>query len=64
MGWNSWNRFACTVDEKLIRETADAMVASGMRDAGYQYVNIDDCWQGSATSSGSSNPCEALSRPG
>jgi len=46
MGWNSWNRFACTVDEKLIRETADAMVASGMRDAGYQYVNIDDCWQG------------------
>jgi alpha-galactosidase len=46
MGWNSWNRFACTVDERLIRETADIMVSSGMKKAGYQYVNIDDCWQG------------------
>ncbi len=46
MGWNSWNHFGCDVDEELIRETADAMVASGMRDAGYLYVNIDDCWHG------------------
>jgi alpha-galactosidase len=46
MGWNSWNRFGCDVNEELVRETADAMVASGMRDAGYLYVNIDDCWQG------------------
>jgi len=46
MGWNSWNRFACDVDERLIRETADAMVSSGMKDAGYRYVIIDDCWQG------------------
>jgi len=45
MGWNSWNKFACDVSEQLIRETADAMVASGMKDAGYQYVVIDDCWQ-------------------
>ncbi len=45
MGWNSWNRFGCDVSEKLIKSTADAMVASGMRDAGYQYVVIDDCWQ-------------------
>ena len=45
MGWNSWNKFACNVDEKLIRGTADALVASGMRDAGYQYLVIDDCWQ-------------------
>jgi alpha-galactosidase len=45
MGWNSWNKFACDVSEKLIRETADAMVASGMKDAGYKYVVIDDCWQ-------------------
>lgn len=45
MGWNSWNKFACNVSEKLIRETADAMVASGMKDAGYEYVVIDDCWQ-------------------
>ena len=47
MGWNSWNRFSCNIDETLIMEIADAMVASGMRDAGYEYVNIDDCWQAS-----------------
>ena len=46
MGWNSWNTFACDIDEKLIRETAEAMVASGMKDAGYEYVNLDDCWHG------------------
>jgi alpha-galactosidase len=45
MGWNSWNKFACNVSEDLIRQMADAMVASGMKDAGYQYVVIDDCWQ-------------------
>ncbi|BAZ19831.1 alpha-galactosidase A [Kalymmatonema gypsitolerans NIES-4073] len=46
MGWNSWNKFGCEkINEKLIRETADAMVSSGMRDAGYQYLVIDDCWQ-------------------
>ena len=45
MGWNSWNHFGCDVSAQLIRETADALVASGMRDAGYQYVVIDDCWQ-------------------
>jgi alpha-galactosidase len=45
MGWNSWNKFQCNVDENLIRQTADAMVSSGMKDAGYQYVVIDDCWQ-------------------
>ena len=52
MGWNSWNKFACNVDEKLIHETADAMAASGMKDAGYQYVVIDDCWQVSRDKSG------------
>lgn len=45
MGWNSWNRFGCGVNEQLIKEMADALVSSGMRDAGYEYVNIDDCWQ-------------------
>jgi alpha-galactosidase len=45
MGWNSWNKFACNVSEELIRETADAMVRSGMKAAGYQYIVIDDCWQ-------------------
>ncbi|HEX6352206.1 NPCBM/NEW2 domain-containing protein [Actinophytocola sp.] len=44
MGWNSWNKFHCDIDEELIRETADAMVSSGMKAAGYEYVNIDDCW--------------------
>lgn len=44
MGWNSWNSFHCDVSAKLVEETADAMVASGMKAAGYVYVNIDDCW--------------------
>ena len=43
MGWNSWNKFACNVSEDLIKGMADAMVKSGMKDAGYQYVNVDDC---------------------
>ncbi len=45
MGWNSWNQFGCRVNEQLIREMADAMASSGMKDAGYEYVVIDDCWQ-------------------
>ncbi len=45
MGWNSWNRFQTNVDERLIRETAEAMVETGMRDAGYRYVVIDDGWE-------------------
>lgn len=45
MGWNSWNKFACNVSAKLLMETADAMEASGMRDAGYEYIVVDDCWQ-------------------
>jgi alpha-galactosidase len=45
MGWNSWNHFGCNVSDSLIRGTADAMVTSGMRDVGYKYVVIDDCWQ-------------------
>ncbi|XP_068640210.1 alpha-galactosidase-like [Aristolochia californica] len=44
MGWNSWNRFHCNIDEKLIRETADAMVSTGLAAVGYQYINLDDCW--------------------
>ncbi len=46
MGWNSWNLFAGKVDDQTVRTIADAMVSSGMRDAGYIYVNIDDTWQG------------------
>jgi len=45
MGWNSWNKFACNVSEELIKSTADAIISSGMKDAGYEYVVIDDCWQ-------------------
>jgi alpha-galactosidase len=45
MGWNSWNKFGCNVSESLIREVADSMVSTGMKDAGYQYIVIDDCWQ-------------------
>jgi alpha-galactosidase len=44
MGFNDWNAFGCNVSEKLIKETADLFVSSGLRDAGYEYVNIDDCW--------------------
>jgi alpha-galactosidase len=44
MGWNSWNTFGCNINETLIRQMADAMVSSGMRDSGYQYVVVDDCW--------------------
>jgi alpha-galactosidase len=46
MGWNSWNKFACKgLNEQVVRATADAIATNGMKDAGYQYVNIDDCWQ-------------------
>lgn len=52
MGWNSWNHFGCNVTEALIRETAESMVSSGMREVGYEYVNIDDCWHGQRDSLG------------
>jgi alpha-galactosidase len=44
MGFNDWNSFGCNVDEQLIKQTADFFVTSGLKDAGYEYVNIDDCW--------------------
>ena len=44
MGWNDWNAFGCNVDANLVEQTADQMVANGMKAAGYDYVNIDDCW--------------------
>ena len=52
MGWNSWNKFGCNVSDKLIREVATAISANGMREAGYQYVTIDDCWQVARTPQG------------
>ncbi|WP_176731644.1 NPCBM/NEW2 domain-containing protein [Micromonospora rhizosphaerae] len=44
MGWNDWYTFFCDLDENLIKQTVDAMISTGMRDAGYKYVNLDDCW--------------------
>ncbi|WP_030468590.1 glycoside hydrolase family 27 protein [Lentzea aerocolonigenes] len=44
LGWNSWNSFGCGITEAQVRQAADTMVSSGMRDAGYQYVVVDDCW--------------------
>ncbi|GAA4411130.1 alpha-galactosidase [Actinokineospora soli] len=45
LGWNSWNAYRCDIDETKIKAAADAMVAQGLKAAGYTYVNIDDCWQ-------------------
>jgi len=56
MGWNSWNHFGCKVTGAIIRAEADAMVASGMKAAGYEYVNIDDCWEGARDSKGVIHP--------
>ena len=58
MGWNSWNHFACKVTEADVRSAADAIVSSGMKDAGYVYVNIDDCWQGRRDAKGAIHPNE------
>src|ERR1700743_858897 len=52
MGWNSWNYFAGKVTDKDIRDSADQIVASGMKDAGYVYVNIDDTWEGKRDENG------------
>ena len=56
MGWNSWNKFQTKIDDATVRGIADAMVSSGMKDAGYQYVVIDDGWQGSRDASGVLRP--------
>jgi len=52
MGWNSWNHFADKVDDATVRAAADALVSSGMKDAGYVYVNIDDTWEGERDAQG------------
>jgi alpha-galactosidase len=52
MGWNSWNFFADKVTDKDIRAAADQLVSTGMKDAGYNYVNIDDTWEGERDASG------------
>src|ERR1700733_10502997 len=52
MGWNSWNHFHRNVDDASVRAQAEAMVSSGMRDAGYTYINIDDTWEGERDAQG------------
>jgi alpha-galactosidase len=52
MGWNSWNRYGCQVSDALLRKQADAMVASGLKAAGYQFINLDDCWEGQRDAEG------------
>jgi len=47
MGWSSWNLFRCDINEDMMKEVANAMVSSGLRDVGYRYINIDDCWMSS-----------------
>jgi alpha-galactosidase len=52
MGWNSWNTFQCNMTETLIKGVADTFATNGMQAAGYQYVNLDDCWMDGRDSSG------------
>lgn len=56
MGWSSWNKFGARIDDASVRRVADAMVSSGLRDAGYVYVNIDDGWQGERDAQGELHP--------
>ncbi|HXZ20538.1 MAG TPA: glycoside hydrolase family 27 protein, partial [Candidatus Acidoferrales bacterium] len=58
MGWNSWNHFECKVSDAVVRAAADAILSSGMKSVGYQYVNIDDCWQGRRDAQGNIQPNE------
>src|SRR5207248_8660584 len=52
MGWNTWYGFHCMYDEQSLRDTADALLATGLRDLGYQNLILDDCWQTSRDASG------------
>lgn len=56
MGWNSWNKFGLKIDEKTVRQIADAIASSGLRDVGYRYVIIDDGWQGERDAQGVLHP--------
>ena len=56
MGWNSWNKFGCNINDKLIRDTIDALNSSGLIEFGYNYINLDDCWQSSRDENGTIIP--------
>lgn len=64
MGWSSWNLFAAKINENLIKEIADAMANSGLAEAGYVYVNLDDCWQSSARDENGRLQCDKATFPG
>ena len=63
LGWNSWNTFANEIDEKLILETAEAMIANGLKDLGYEYIVIDDTWQKRTRDSGHRLACDEVKFP-
>lgn len=63
MGWSSWNLFRHKISEELIKEIADAMQKSGLADAGYKYVNIDDCWQASSRDADGRLQCDKIHFP-
>ena len=63
MGWSSWNLFRHKISEELIKEIADAMQKSGLADAGYTYVNIDDCWQASTRDAEGRLQCDKVHFP-
>ncbi len=58
MGWNDWYQYECKVSDSIMRANADALVNTGMKAAGYIYVNIDDCWQGKRDEKGVIHPNE------
>ena len=63
MGWSSWNLFRNKISEDLIKEIADAMVDSGLAEAGYCYVNIDDCWQANERDENGRLQCDKVNFP-
>jgi alpha-galactosidase len=56
MGWNSWNKFACNVNEQMLIDMTEAIVSSGLKDVGYEYIVVDDCWHGERDSLGFIHP--------
>ena len=56
MGWNSWNHYHCSVNETVLRSTADTFVANSLPKFGYKYVNVDDCWAASRDKQGNIQP--------
>jgi len=56
LGFNTWNHFYCDIDEKIIKDSADAIIKLGLKDVGYQYINIDDCWMGKTRVNGKLEP--------